>query len=123
MACAAGSRTSANDRTISTRAQWTRLRELEIRPADLASQRPGLFEMPLGLVEPPGRELGDAEPEQRHRAQFLAQSHLRRGQGHARFEQPPRLLDRARQVAAPLSQGEPQHAERDLQVPAPIRGH
>ena len=90
-----GSRTSANDRAISALAQWTRLANSRYGRPICCGQRPGLFEMPLCLLESSRPELGGAEPEQRHRAQFLAQPHLRRGQGRRRLEQPPRLLDRA----------------------------
>ena len=55
--------------------------ELQIRPPDPARQRDALLQVWLGLLEPGRPVLGDAQVDQRQRAQVLAQAGPRRVRG------------------------------------------
>ena len=72
--------------------------ELQIRLPDLVRQVNALLQMPLGILEPKGPDLGDAQADERRSAQILAQPELRGIGGRHEGEQPLRLLDHHREV-------------------------
>ena len=91
------------------------------RPIRRASTTP-CVQVPLRLLEPGRPELGDAEADQRQRAQLLAQAGLRRVRSLGHGPQPPRLLRHRRDVAALPGQQQPDHPQQHLQLPAPQAG-
>ena len=74
--------------------------ELEIGPPDPAGQGDALLEVPLGLVAPEGQVSAMPRLISGQRAPVLAQPGLRRVRSLGRGEQPLRLLDDGREVAA-----------------------
>ncbi len=97
--------------------------ELQIGPPDPARQRDALLQVRLGPLEPGRPVLGDAQVDQRQRAQVLAQAGPRRVRGLGCGLQAPRLLDHRREVAALAGQQQPDHPEQQLHPPAPARRH
>ncbi len=97
--------------------------ELQVRPPDLARQVNAPLQMPLGIVELKGPDLGDAEADERRRAQILAQPELRGLGGLHEREQPPRLPHHDREVVEAPGQEEPQHGEQDLKASPAVGGH
>jgi len=81
--------------------------ELQKRPSDPVRQYPALFQVPLGLRRPGRPVLGNAEADQRQRAQLLAEAGLRRLRRLREGPQPLRLLSRRLGVAALAGQQQP----------------
>ena len=92
--------------------------ELQIGPPDPARQRDALLQVPLCLLQPGRPELGDAQADQRQRAQLLAQARLRRRPGPRpgpAAAAPPRPPPAGCRAAGPTAAGPPRAA------PAPAR--
>ena len=97
--------------------------ELQVRSPDLARQVNALLQMPLGILELKGPDLGDTQADERRSAQILAQPELRGLGGLHESEQPLRLLDHDREVVEAPGQEEPQHGEQDLKASPTVGGH
>jgi hypothetical protein len=93
--------------------------ELQVRPPDPARQRDALLQVRLGLLEPGCPVLGDAEVDQRQRAQVLAQAATRRAWGLGRGLQQLPLLGHRREVPALAGQQQPDHPEQHVHLAAP----
>ena len=70
-------------------------------------------------AKPPPQYLGDAEVDQRQRAQLLAQAQAAPRPGPRLGPQPLRLFGRRRKVAALPGEQQPDHAEQHVQLAAP----
>ena len=97
--------------------------ELQIGPPDPAGQRDALLQVRLGVLEPGRPVLGDAQVDQRQRAQVLAQAGPRRVRSLGRGLQPPRLLGHRRRIAALPGQQQPDHPEQRLHPATAARRH
>ena len=123
IACLLRSAARANDRETSIAAWCARpVNSRYGRPIRRASATP-CSRCRSRLLEPGRPVLGDAEVDQRQRAQVLAQAGLRRVRGLGHGLQPPRLLGHRRQVAALAGQQQPDHPEQHLHLPAPAGRH
>ncbi len=90
--------------------------EFKKRQPDPVRHRLALLQVPRCLIEPGCPYLGDAEADQRQPAQLLAEAEPPRVLGLGHCPQPPRLLNRGREVAALLGDPEPHDGHQDLVV-------
>ncbi len=95
---------------------------LHERTLDTTRQHKPWLDMPLGRLEPSRPQLRDAEVDQRDRAQVLVEPERHCVQRLHRREQPLRLLDDGREVAAATGQQQAHQAAPDQEVCAPLRG-
>ncbi len=82
-------------------------------------QRNAPPQVPLCLLELACPDLGDAEADQRQRAQVLAQERLRRVRGPGQGLQTPDLLGHRGQIAALAYYQQPDDAKQQLRQVAP----
>ena len=97
--------------------------DLQIGPAELARQGDAVLEVPVGLLEATGPQLGDAEVDQRQRPQVPAQPEARWVGGPGGSQQPLRLLGHGREVPALPGQPHAHDGEYHLRALTPVRGH
>ena len=97
--------------------------EFQVRPPDLARQGNALGQMPFGVFELMGPDLGDTKADERRGAQILAQPELRGIGGLQEGEQPLRLLGHGREVVQAPGQEEPQHREQNLKASPAVGEH
>jgi hypothetical protein len=96
--------------------------DLEIGSLDPLCQGDSLLKVPVGVFDPGCPQLGDAEVDQRERAEILAKSKLGGVRGLRRGEQSLGFIDDGREVAALTGDRQPQNREQHLQAFAPARG-
>jgi hypothetical protein len=95
--------------------------DLQIGPTELARQGDAVLEVPFGLLQAGGPQLGDAEIDQRQRPQVSAQTGPGRAGGPAGSQQRLRLLGHGREVAALAGQPHAHDSEHHLRALTPAR--
>jgi len=96
--------------------------DLQVGPPDPARQSDTPLKVGFGFADSHRPELGDAQADQRERAQFLAEPGLRPVQGTGR-RQLLRLPGDSLKIAALTGEVEPQDSQRDTELLAPPCGY